>query len=74
MTMNNLVWTKEPPTEPGWYLVRKRGESRARVVRVIANVDGWAWVDGFPHAHGWEPDKIHEWAGPIPKPAEEVRP
>lgn len=29
------AWSKEPPTEPGWYWAREFGNDRTEVVRVV---------------------------------------
>lgn len=60
-----LVWTKVPPTEPGWYFWRKfpNDESRCHCVwrgssgTLFVNVSAVQDCDG-------------EWAGPIPQPQE----
>lgn len=72
----SLVWTKEPPTEPGWYWARTKQEY-PRVAMVY--VDGAApflemkasleW-GGSPSSHIGRPYHVWQWAGPIPQPTE----
>jgi len=38
--MTGLVWTKEAPTEHGWYWLRRRGDKDAEVVQVSKWMDG----------------------------------
>lgn len=70
-----MIWTKETPTERGWYWVRSTYRKRP-IVRIIE-------VKSYPRRHG---DRRHglyiyaarsiercdkyEWAGPIPEPEE----
>lgn len=79
--MTPLVWSKEPPTEPGWYWVRLYlpglGVWHRWVTRV--NQDGDTFYlqsdegdrSEIPTAHGI--NKV-EFAGPIPQPAEPTEP
>ena len=75
-----MTWTKEPPTEPGWYWKREIREGRimsSEMVEVEIAESGevlytyHADYDGaFRSTPGW-----NEWAGPIPEPQEpEVTP
>lgn len=63
---SDLQWTKEKPTEPGWYwLQRVYGDARA--VKVVRRADGVLLMsDGtsFPEVEN------ANWAGPIPLPPE----
>jgi len=64
-----LVWTKEPPTEPGWYWARTKQEF-PKVAMVY--VDGTApflemktsleW-GGLPSSHIGRPFHVWQWAG-----------
>jgi hypothetical protein len=60
-----MNWTKEPPTEPGWYWWRKSGA--ALIIRVGEMV-GFPQMShvGFPVM----PTAGEEWAGPISEPGE----
>jgi hypothetical protein len=50
-----LVWTTEPPTEPGWYWAKAKG--------------GATWTFHFNGEEFWHGDVTH-FAGPIPEPQE----
>lgn len=68
-----MNWTKDKPTEPGWYWVRTSSPKREPFVAEIAHEaphglflrsgSGYGWVQWLP---------THEWAGPIPPPSEDV--
>ncbi len=51
-----MRWTKEPPTEPGWYWLRQA--STKGLVQIVR-----ACVEELPY--NWEDA---EWAGPIQEP------
>ena len=66
-----FIWSKNQPTEPGWYWVRNAGDRRKmwgeerRITHVKMynrelSIGNWA-----------TPDKDVEWAGPIPFPEDE---
>ncbi len=58
----SLVWTKEPPKEPGWYWHRTIMVLRPEMVHAVRCEDGHVfWGVDFPDS---------EWAGPIPLPEE----
>lgn len=63
--MTNLVWTKTPPTVPGYYFLRvlKGDKIMPGGIR--------AWY-GTSEKFGIIPGNLepHEWAGPIPEPQE----
>ena len=57
-----------PPTEGGWYWMKKATLGMPpQVLNVIIYPEG-AWVVG----HGWAKDMTHDprWSGPIPNPFE----
>lgn len=64
--MNPLVWTTDPPTEPGWYWLYDRLYG-SRVVCVSHGLvsDGFAALN-IPLRHCVD----CKWAGPIPQPTE----
>lgn len=48
--MTPIVWTTDPPTEPGWYWATERGEEDA-VVEVIMDISGpCVWMPTPPEA------------------------
>lgn len=66
-----LVWTKEPPTVPGWYWLYEES-SPSRPVEVvpfgpkgIMHIHGYTEMQPVASIMGW-------WAGPIPMPEEPV--
>jgi len=64
-----MKWTKEKPTEPGWWNYRHTPKSQREVFEVVNsrkgmkvfNSGGWVLIKffGLPES---------EWAGPIPEP------
>jgi len=68
MKVKKLIWTKEQPTEPGWYWKRRTGKhkkvwkERDEII-YIRNYVGSLCISNWPI-----PDKDIEWAGPILKP------
>lgn len=69
-TVNELKWTKEAPTKPGWYWFRSPDLSKKYCV-CASNDSGRMYID-FPW--GWRRtdrlDERYEFAGPIPSPTE----
>ena len=65
--MKKLEWTKELPTEPGWYW--QLNESGVRVVECI-----WAHHTEMMVSYGYPLSRYvnHQWCGPIRPPGEEV--
>lgn len=66
-----LVWTKEPPTVPGWYWLYEES-SPSRPVEVVP-----FGPEGIMHIHGYTEMQpvasiMGRWAGPIPMPEEPV--
>ena len=69
--MDELVWTKTPPTVPGWYWHRwfnkfSKQFSKGRMVEcsgngILVDDDGVGWT---------ATQDFDEWAGPIPEPKE----
>ena len=64
---NGLVWTKSPPTEPGWYWVRMWGVVEMRRVYRAAGhlrlvMENWSMPE-----NEWRRE-AEAWAGPIPEP------
>ncbi len=64
-----LEWTREPPSEPGWYWqrVRDRGRLSQQVVCAYFHGGGIRYDDG-----GWSRLRDVEvaWSGPIPEPTD----
>lgn len=63
--MTDLRWTRETPTEPGWYWMR-RGSGYPDPQVVLLDFDCF-WVVGVDESF---PLRDGEWAGPIPEPEE----
>lgn len=68
--MADLVWTKTPPTQPGWYFWRWR-KGAMRVFHVAPRKKGL----GYGVCKGSASCIVHddddeEWAGPFPEPIE----
>ncbi len=60
-----MRWTKQLPTEPGWYWKVDAGESRPAAFQLVINFSG-KLVDS-----DWEEPPSYwggYWAGPIPYP------
>ena len=57
-----LVWTKEPPTVPGWYWWREKDRPEGKAIIIYTNdMDLMYCADS------------EEWAGPIPMPEEPAK-
>ena len=70
-----LVWTKEPPTVPGWYWYTQRDFSRPRIVQIMyRGLDTDRLTASFAgnEEDKWVEDMVGRWAGPIPMPEEPV--
>ena len=73
--MIDMHWTKQAPTQPGWYWLRtvKAGHEMTEIVRINIDADSipksqWAGIFGsWPI--GIEVESY--WAGPIPEPTTE---
>lgn len=66
-TMDRLVWTRERPTEPGWYWWRTT--SHERIVQVTQMPSGSFWFF-VPDVSLSVESSVGQWAGPIPHPEE----
>lgn len=74
-----MKWTKQPPTEPGWYCFRKSKRSKGFEVAYTRGpykagpLKGQLRQRGFLAGMPWDafrhPEQF-EWAGPIPEPEE----
>ena len=66
-TTEALKYTREKPTEPGWYWVKNR-TSKPKIYRVIQDPHGHmlAFIQGITYALGEDDDML--FAGPIPEP------
>lgn len=65
-----LVWTKEPPTVPGWYWYQ-RYFSRPRIVQIMyRGLDTDRLTASFAgnEEDEWVEDMVGRWAGPISMP------
>lgn len=70
-----LVWTKEPPTVPGWYWYTQSDFSRPRIVQLMyRGLDTDRLTASFAgnEEDEWVEDMVGRWAGPIPIPEEPV--
>ena len=70
-----LVWTKEPPTVPGWYWYTQSDFSRPRIVQLMyRGLDTDRLTASFAgnEEDEWVEDMVGRWAGPIPMPEEPV--
>jgi hypothetical protein len=59
-----LVWTTDPPTEPGWYWVRNTSDTTMSPY-YFDSEEFWNGNDTY------EPRWFTHFAGPIPEPQEE---
>lgn len=69
-----LVWTKEPPTVPGWYWYQCCF-SRPRIAQIMyRGLDTDRLTASFAgnEEDEWVEDMVGRWAGPIPIPEEPV--
>lgn len=67
-----LVWTKEPPTVPGWYWHRMIGSQQSSTMAYVGGREGnlrckSIWGDRYLTRF-----KDFEWAGPLLRPEEPV--
>ena len=78
----DLVWTRVPPSELGWYLCRRSRVIHAGVVRVEKSDDGTMWATDIKRLNATAWGGKHnmavywgdtEWFGPIPPPKEADR-
>lgn len=70
-----LVWTKEPPTVPGWYWYTQSDFSRPRIVQLMyrgLDTDRLTASLAGNEEDEWVEDMVGRWAGPIPIPEEPV--
>ena len=76
--MSDLIWTREAPTEPGFYWLRHDGVDADGGV-TVAHVTRHLRVSGLLGCHtatpweGWDSVESYygaEWAGPIEAPKE----
>lgn len=68
-----LVWTKEPPTVPGWYWQRAIGRENTYTMALIT-----LWDNELRCKTIWDNKQLarfkgFEWAGPIPMPEEHAK-
>lgn len=61
-----MVWTKEKPTVPGWYWLRKHGTGVVEIREGLCSV----MVEGDGYSGRIEEFHDFVWAGPIPEPEE----
>ena len=64
-----MRWTKDKPTETGWYSYREGGCKTRYVVEVVKGTDGLLMFFGDGSTY-MEKMADAEWAGPIPEPKE----
>jgi hypothetical protein len=69
---NSLRWSREPPTEPGWYWVKDHvGTGIVEVVIRPGHRYLAIYEDSYPKGNFIPVAGIlAEWAGPIPEPEE----
>lgn len=69
-----MKWTKEKPTEPGWYFVAEKGleqhKSARKIVEVFKHGDNLYWNPKYAYPRVWDNPNIL-WTGPI---SEEIEP
>lgn len=70
----NLVWTTQPPTEPGWYFCKHFDIEYVGFVKRREHQGPlrFCGVDEFGYRSLWLVEQMthSKWAGPIPKPTE----
>jgi len=61
------IWTKQKPTEPGWYWFRGEAHETDPFIVQVDEAGQFQWPDG-----GYQEASLAkgEWAGPIQEPAE----
>lgn len=67
----SITWTKDKPTESGWYWVRRRG-GVDRILEVLSTPDGPVVWDELAKDRMVPAQKFQRFAGPIPHPGKEV--
>lgn len=68
-----MKWTKQAPTEPGWWWVRYMDGQRKEVVAIAQTERRYESLNWRLMSGVWQPmtfRKISEWAGPIEPPEE----
>ena len=68
-----MTWTREQPTQPGWYWWRAKGQSQPLIARVFETNEGGLMVQ-FDNGHIEYVRRLVaeakdlEWAGPLVEP------
>lgn len=65
-----LVWSRTPPTVPGWwwYRTREYHDGAETICRSMGTF--LVYPHQVPFHHGWPPEAHVEFAGPLSVPAE----
>ena len=63
-----MTWTKQIPTEAGWYWKRNQSDKYDEPECVHVRDYAGELAIGNSYLRGWEGLKRYEWAGPIPMP------
>ncbi len=68
-----LVWTKEPPTVPGWYWHRMIGSKQSSTMAYVGGREDNLRCESIWGNRYLTRFKGFEWAGPIPIPEEHAK-
>ena len=64
-----MKWTKQTPTEPGWYWQKRTNPIYTEIWGDEKQIVHIRYYAGNLCIMNWPiPNKDHEWAGPIPEP------
>ena len=63
-----MTWTKEIPTEAGWYWKRNPSDKYDELECIHVRDYAGGLAIGNSYLRGWDGLKRYEWAGPIPMP------
>ena len=63
-----MTWTKQIPTEAGWYWKRNPSDEYDEPECVHVRDYAGELAIGNAYLRGWDGLKRYEWAGPIPMP------
>ena len=63
-----MTWTKQIPTEAGWYWKRNPSDKYDEPECIHVRDYAGELAIGNSYLRGWDGLKRYEWAGPIPMP------